>query len=98
MRYLNWIIRLVLFIALLGFAVKNGQPVTLSYFFGYEWQSYLVIVLLIFFSVGTAVGVLAMLPSLLRQRREIAALKRQIRASHKLADIDETQQLQGQAL
>ena len=95
MRYLNWIIRLVLFIALLGFAVKNDQPVTLSYFFGYEWQSYLVIVLLIFFSVGTAVGVLAMLPSLLRQRREIAALKRQIRASHKLADIDETQQLQG---
>ena len=98
MRYLNWIIRLVLFIALLGFAVKNDQPVTLRYFFGYEWQSYLVIVLLIFFSVGTAVGVLAMLPSLLRQRREIAALKRQIRASHKLADIDETQQLQGQAL
>ncbi len=95
MRYLNWIIRLVLFIALLGFAVKNDQSVTLRYFFGYEWQSYLVIVLLIFFSVGTAVGVLAMLPSLLRQRREIAALKRQIRASNKLADIDETQQLQG---
>jgi putative membrane protein len=32
MRYLNWIIRVVLFIALLGFAVKNDQPVTLSYF------------------------------------------------------------------
>jgi putative membrane protein len=54
MRYLNWIIRVVLFIALLGFAVKNDQPVTLSYFFGFEWQSYLVVVLLIFFSVGTA--------------------------------------------
>jgi len=94
MRYLNWIVRVVLFIALLGFAVKNDQPVTLRYFFGFERQSYLVVVLLIFFSVGTAVGVLAMLSSLLRQRREIAALKRQIRAKNKLADVDETQQLQ----
>jgi putative membrane protein len=93
MRYLNWIIRVVLFIALLGFAVKNDQPVTLSYYFGYEWQSYLVVVLLIFFSVGTAVGVLAMLSSLLKQRREIAALKRQIRDKNKLADTGETPQL-----
>jgi putative membrane protein len=89
MRYLNWIIRVVLFIALLGFAVKNDQPVTLSYFFGFEWQSYLVVVLLIFFSVGTAVGVLAMLSGQLRQRREIAALKREIRAKSKLADKEE---------
>jgi putative membrane protein len=93
MRYLNWIIRVVLFIALLGFAVKNDQPVTLSYFFGFEWQSYLVVVLLIFFSVGTAVGVLAMLSGQLRQRREIAALKREIRAKSKLADKEEPQQL-----
>ena len=95
MRYLNWIIRVVLFIALLGFAVKNDQPVTLSYFFGFEWQSYLVVVLLIFFSVGTAVGVLAMLSGQLRQRREIAALKREIRAKSKLADKEEPQQLHG---
>jgi putative membrane protein len=95
MRYLNWTIRVLLFIALLGLAVKNNQPVTLSYYFGFEWQSYLVVVLLIFFSVGTAVGVLAMLSGQLRQRREIAALKRQIRAKNKLSDIDETQQLPG---
>jgi uncharacterized integral membrane protein len=92
MRYLNWIIRIVLFIALLGFAVKNNQPVTLRYYFGYEWQSYLVVVVLIFFSAGSAVGVLAMLSSLLKQRREIAALKRQIRAGNKLADTGETTQ------
>jgi hypothetical protein len=48
-----------------------------------------VVVLLIFFSVGTAVGVLAMLSGQLRQRREIAALKREIRAKSKLADKEE---------
>jgi putative membrane protein len=92
MRYLNWILRAVLFIALLGFAVKNDQPITLRYFFGYEWQSSLVIVLLIFFAAGTAVGVLAMFTNLLQQRREISVLKRDIRVKNKLAEIGETQQ------
>ena len=78
---------------LLGFAVKNDQPVTLRYFFGYEWQSSLVIVLLIFFAAGAAIGVLAMLASVLRQRREIARLKRDIMVKNKLAGIDETQKM-----
>jgi putative membrane protein len=82
----------VLFIVLLGFAVKNDQPITLRYFFGYEWQSSLVLVLLMFFSVGAAVGVLAMFVNVLQQRREIAALKRDIRIKNKLAGIDESQQ------
>lgn len=93
MRYFNWILRAVLFIALLGFAVKNDQPVTLRYFFGYEWESSLVIVLLMFFAAGTVVGVLAMLAEALQQRREIARLKRDIRVKNKLAGLDETQKL-----
>lgn len=92
MPYLNWILRVALFIVLLGFAVKNDQPITLRYFFGYEWQSSLVIVLLIFFAAGAAVGVLAMLPNVLKQRREIARLKRDIRIKNKLASIGEMQQ------
>jgi len=93
MRYLNWILRVALFIALLGFAVKNDQTVTLRYFFGYEWQSSLVIVLLVFFAAGAAVGVLAMLTNVLQQRREIARLKRDIRVKNNLAGIGETQQM-----
>lgn len=92
MRYLNWILRIVLFLALLGFAVKNDQPVTLHYFFGYEWQSTLVIALLIFFAAGTAVGILAMFANVLQKRREIAVLKRDIMAKNKLADIGKTPQ------
>jgi uncharacterized integral membrane protein len=91
MFYLNWILRIALFIVLLGFAVKNDQPITLRYFFGYEWQSSVVIVLLMFFAAGTAVGVLAMFANVLQQRREIATLKRDIRLKNKLAGIGETQ-------
>ena len=93
MRYFNWVFRTVLFVVLLGFAVKNDQPVTLRYFFGYEWQSSLVIVLLTFFAVGAIVGVLAMLPNVLQQHREVVRLKRDIRVKNKLAGVGETQQI-----
>ena len=83
MRYLNWLLRVIVFIVLLGFAVKNDQPVTLRYFFGYEWQSSLVVVLLLFFAAGTVVGVLAMFGNVLQQRREIARLKRDLKARNK---------------
>ncbi|OGS98295.1 MAG: hypothetical protein A3F73_04635 [Gallionellales bacterium RIFCSPLOWO2_12_FULL_59_22] len=93
MRYLNWALRIVLFVVLLGFAVKNDQPVTVRYFFGIEWQSSLVIVLLAFFVAGAAIGVIAMFANVLQQRREIVHLKRDIRVRSKLADIGEKQQI-----
>ena len=93
MRYFNWLLRAALFVALLGFAIKNGQIVTLSYFFGYAWESSLVIILLIFFSAGVIVGVVAILPDVLRQRREISGLKREINLKNNLAGIDETQKM-----
>ena len=94
MRYFNWFLRFITFIVLLGFAVKNNQPVTLRYFFNTEWHTSLVVVVLLFFAVGVAVGVLAMMFNLLKQRREIANLKRDFRAKKHLADIGEAQPVQ----
>jgi putative membrane protein len=78
MRYISWLFQMFVFIVLLGFALKNGQPVTLHYFFGYEWQATLVIALLLFFAVGVVLGILATLGIWFRQRREISRLKREI--------------------
>ncbi len=89
MRYFNWLLRAVLFLVLLGFAVKNDQSVTLRYFFGYEWHTSLVIVLLIFFAAGSVVGILAMFTNVLQQRREIARLQDNIRVKDKLGHIGE---------
>ena len=89
MRYLVWPMRAVLFILLLGFAVKNDQPVVLKYFFGFEWQASLVVILLCFFSIGILIGVLAMLGNVFRQRREIAALRREVQLKTKLAGHDD---------
>lgn len=79
MKYLIWLLRAFLFLILLGFAVKNDEPVVVRYFFGYEWHASLVLVLLVFFAAGVAIGMLALLGNILRQRKEIAGLKNELR-------------------
>lgn len=88
MRYLIWSLRAVLFLLLLGFAVKNDQPVVLRYFFGYEWQTSLVVVLLCFFTLGVVLGLLAVMASLFSQRRELSAIRRELQLKNKLSEID----------
>lgn len=73
---------------LLGLAVKNDHPVVLRYFFGFEWQTSLVVILLCFFSAGVLIGVLAMLSNFLRQRREMITLRRELQLKNKLTEIE----------
>lgn len=80
MRYLSWLWKLALFIALFGFALKNTDPVVVRYYFGLEWQTPLVFALLAFFAGGAALGVLASLVFVFRQRRELNALRRKLHA------------------
>ena len=79
MRYLLWILRFALFVLVLAFAVKNTDPVTVHYYFGGEWQSPLIFVLLVVFCAGIALGLATALGPMFRQRREIAELKRRLR-------------------
>jgi putative membrane protein len=89
MRYVNWLLRALLFLILLGLAMKNDQPVALYYFLGYKWDTSLVVIMLLFFAAGAVIGMLAVLGSVLRQRREIAALKRELRMKNKLIEAEE---------
>ncbi|MFA6121184.1 MAG: LapA family protein [Sideroxydans sp.] len=93
MRYIIWVLRVALFVALLGFALKNDQTVTLRYFSGFEWSTSLVVVLLCFFAIGAAVGILAMLGSVLQQRRELAAAKRELQLRQRLDQAEENSRL-----
>jgi uncharacterized integral membrane protein len=78
MRYVLWIVKLALFALALTFAVKNTDPVTVRYFLGNEWRTPLIFVLLVFFCVGAVLGLLGALGQILRQRRELSALKREL--------------------
>jgi lipopolysaccharide assembly protein A len=81
MRYLLWIVKIALFILVLSFAAQNTATVTVQYYPGGEWQAPLIVVLLVSFCLGIGAGILAGLSRTFRQRREIAALKRELRQS-----------------
>ncbi len=85
MSYLLWILKFALFVVVLSFAVKNTDLVAVRYYLGQEWQAPLVLVLLVSFCLGAAVGIVASLTQLFRQRREILALKRELRARDRAA-------------
>jgi uncharacterized integral membrane protein len=79
-RILFKLLMTVVFLLLLGFALKNMDGVTVRYFLGFEWQAPLAIVLLVFFGIGSAIGVMACLGIIVRQQREILGLKRELRS------------------
>ena len=69
MRLIVWLLRAFLFFALFAFALNNQQDVAVRWFFGHEWHAPLVIVVLLVFGIGCAIGVLAMVPAWWRHRR-----------------------------
>ena len=80
MRYLSWTFRLLLFVLLFGFALKNSDPVTLRFYLGAHWEASLALVVLVFFGIGVAAGVIACFAYIYRQRRDILRLRKELRA------------------
>jgi putative membrane protein len=70
MRTLNWLWRGLLFFTLFAFALNNQHLVELKWFMGYRWQAPMVFIVLGVFALGCVSGVLAMVPSWWRHRRE----------------------------
>jgi lipopolysaccharide assembly protein A len=70
---------LLLFVLLFAFALKNTEPVSLRFYFDYAWSAPLVLILLLAFACGILMGMLAGALNAYRQRREILALKREMR-------------------
>ncbi|MCD6675043.1 MAG: LapA family protein [Burkholderiaceae bacterium] len=80
MRFLTWLFNLLLFVAALGFALSNTDNVELRFLVGQlSWHAPLVVFLLVFLIAGVVLGLLAAVPSLFRQRREIARLTKALR-------------------
>ncbi len=78
MKLLFRIVAAILFIVFFGFALKNTQEVALRFFFDYEVRGPLVLMLLSFFSAGAALGILAMLPTVFRHRRDLSRQRKTI--------------------
>ncbi|MDP1527651.1 MAG: LapA family protein [Rhodocyclaceae bacterium] len=86
MHALTWIVRGVLFVILLGLAIKNSADVELRFFFDASWQAPLSLVVLITFATGVLAGLLAFLPQWIRQRRLISGLAQPALQPHAQTD------------
>lgn len=71
-RYLGLATKLLVFLLVLGFALKNSHSVTFYSYLDYVWQAPLIVMLGLAFMLGALTGVLALLPTLFRMRRELA--------------------------
>ena len=69
MRILVWLLRAFLFFTLFAFALNNSQEGVVRWFFGHEWRTPMVFVVLAAFGLGCAFGVFAMVPSWWRHYR-----------------------------
>lgn len=74
MQVLVWLVRAFIFFTLFAFALNNQQTAVVHWFFGIEWRTPMVIVVLAAFAAGCAIGVLAMVPRWWRRRREALRL------------------------
>lgn len=66
---LKWLLKAAIFFALFAFALNNQQDATVHFFFGTQWRTPLVLVVLTAFAAGLAVGILGMTPRWWKQRR-----------------------------
>ena len=79
MDLIGWLLRLVLFVLVLWFALQNMDPVPLHFTASQGRNDVpLVVVILACFIAGALAGILALVPHLLRQRKRIAVLTRSV--------------------
>ena len=66
---LKWVLKAAIFFTLFAFALNNQQEITVHFFFGTVWKTFLVIVVLAVFACGLMVGILGMAPRWWQHRR-----------------------------
>ena len=59
---LKWILKAAIFFTLFAFALNNQHEASIHFFFGNQWRSPMVLIVLAAFAIGMAVGALGMAP------------------------------------
>ena len=79
MRYVVWLVRLLVFVLVLMFALNNTGPVDVRFFGNYYLTGVpLIVVMLVVFVLGAVFGLLLAMGSVMRRNREVKRLKREI--------------------
>ena len=87
MRIVLWSLRILVFLVMLAFALKNTDPVSIRFLFDSVWNAPLIIVVLAFFAGGTLLGVLSLIGTVFSLRRELARLRRAARQEARAGEV-----------
>jgi uncharacterized integral membrane protein len=72
LKLLQWTLNAAVFFTLFAFALNNQHEAKVYFFFGTQWRSPMVIIVLAAFALGMVVGVLGMVPRWWRQKQAAA--------------------------
>jgi uncharacterized integral membrane protein len=70
-RLLKWVLKACIFFTLFAFALNNQHDASLHLFFGHQWRSPMVLIVLAAFAAGLFVGVIGMAPWRWRHREVV---------------------------
>ena len=68
LQLLTWALRAAVFILLFGLALKNGEFVSLNFFFGLHWEVPVSLLVLLCFGLGALLGLTAAFSSRITNR------------------------------
>jgi len=69
LKLLQWTLNAAVFFTLFAFALNNQHEAKVYFFFGTQWRSPKVLIVLTAFALGLVVGVLGMVPRWWRQKQ-----------------------------
>jgi len=69
LRLLQWLLNAAVFFTLFAFALNNQHEAKVYFFFGTQWRSPMVLIVLLAFALGMVIGVLGMVPRWWRHRK-----------------------------
>ena len=82
---LKWILKAAIFFTLFAFALNNQHEASVHFFFGNQWRSPMVLIVLAAFAIGLVVGALGMAPWWWKHR-SVTSARRKSRAEHPAPD------------
>jgi uncharacterized integral membrane protein len=69
LKLLQWTLNAAVFFTLFAFALNNQHEAKVYFFFGTQWRSPMVLIVLLAFAMGMVVGVLGVVPRWWRQKQ-----------------------------
>ena len=85
LKLLQWTLNAAVFFTLFAFALNNQHEAKVYFFFGTQWRSPMVLIVLTAFALGLVVGVLGMVPRWWRQKQAAKTVQANTNSATNLA-------------